>query len=220
MSLGQAKRTPTMAEVIRLSIEAAALGLHTSMPGIVETYDPKRGTVSVIPALKRKYADGQIIDLPEIPNVPLGFPKGTNFAMSWPIQKGDDVLVIFSERSLDIWKQQGGNGKTINPKDSRHHDLTDAIAIPNFTTLKSGRNLDPENVVIRHGEAKLKISEKGYSIGNATAELLAQVKALAAQVSSDVTALDAAITAITGPPPVLTPGAYDNIIASIGALEL
>ena len=40
---------------------------------------------------------------------------------------GDQVLLVFSERSLDVWLSAGG---IVDPNDTRKHHISDAIAIP------------------------------------------------------------------------------------------
>jgi hypothetical protein len=59
--------------------------------------------------------------------VPVLMPQGGGFQVKVPIAKGDVVLLVFSDRSLDIWKSKGGE---VDPVDFRQHDVSDAIAIP------------------------------------------------------------------------------------------
>ena len=47
--------------------------------------------------------------------------------MSFPIKPGDDCLLVFSERSIDFWHDQGG---TQEPSDWRMHDINDAFVLP------------------------------------------------------------------------------------------
>lgn len=122
-----ANETPSWAKVIKDAIAADRSELHTAMPATVETYDAATGMVSVSPCLKRRYANGDLVDLPIIPNVPVLFPRGGNAAITFDLQKGDSVLLVFAERSVDTWKTTGGK---VDPKDTRKHALSDAFAIP------------------------------------------------------------------------------------------
>ncbi len=119
--------TPTLIKNIRDAIAADRAELHTAMPATVESYDAATGMVSVAPCLKRKYANGDLVDLPVISNVPVLFPRGGNAAITFDLQPGDVVLLVFAERSVDGWKTTGGK---VDPKDPRKHALSDAFAIP------------------------------------------------------------------------------------------
>ena len=61
-------------------------------------------------------------------NVPVLFPRSRKAAVTFPLEKGDTVLLVFAERSLDEWIEKGGN--KVSPEDPRRHDMSDAIAIP------------------------------------------------------------------------------------------
>lgn len=119
--------TPSLAQTIKDSIEARLAELHTAMPGTIEKFDAATSMASVAPSLKRKYVNGEVVNLPLILNVPVCFPRGGGAAITFDLQKGDPVLLVFSERSIDAWKSLGG---LTDPRDPRKHALTDAFAIP------------------------------------------------------------------------------------------
>lgn len=121
--------TPTWAEVIRTALEASQAGLHVSTPGIVESYDPATQTATVKPTLPRPSLtrDGyEFLDLPVLPRVPVVFPRAGGFFLSFPVAKGDRVMLVFMDRSLDQWIELGREG---DPRDGRTHDLSDAVAL-------------------------------------------------------------------------------------------
>ncbi len=121
----------TTEELLDLVFSNFQRGLHTSMPGRVESYDAATQTCEVLPQLKRQTPDGEggytTEDLPVLPHVPVCFPRGGGFFMSFPLQKGDFVLVVFSERAIGNWRQKG---EASNPGDLRMHSLAGAVAIP------------------------------------------------------------------------------------------
>jgi len=119
--------TPTLSEVINIGVDAKLFDLHTCLPGIVQKYDKAKNTVDVLPALKRKYESGELVNLPMVLNIPVAFPRGGKFSITHPIKAGDSVILVFAERSLDVWKNQGG---VVDPQDNRKFNLTDAFAIP------------------------------------------------------------------------------------------
>ena len=104
--------------------------LRVSMPGIIESFDPIMCTCSVQPALKGQVADAlgnfKSAPLPVLVDVPVIFPRGGGCTITFPIKAGDECLVIFSDRCIDFWWQNGG---VQEPVDQRQHDLSDAFAI-------------------------------------------------------------------------------------------
>lgn len=125
---------PTLAEIIRRGIEARLLDLHTALPGIVQSYDSTTNTVDVLPAVRRpiETKDAQITheDLPIIPGVPVAFPQSAAFTATWPLAKGDGVLIVFCEAAIGNWQLQG---TAVDAGDLRRHDLSHAVAIPGIS---------------------------------------------------------------------------------------
>ena len=121
--------TPTLADAVRALIERRLVDLHTSLPGKIVSYDPTKQTADVQPAIQRLYEDGTAVNIPVLPKVPVVWPRanGGKVRLSMPLSAGDDVLIVFSERSLDQWK---ANGTVVNPKNRRKFTLSDAFCIP------------------------------------------------------------------------------------------
>ena len=120
---------PTIAFIT--AFEGMQSGLWTSVPGTVRSYDPAKGTVSVTPALRlnRRLEDGSTKEeqLPLLVDVPVVFPGGGGFALTFPLVDGDPVLVVFASRCIDQWWDTGNASL---PGDARMHDLSDGFAIP------------------------------------------------------------------------------------------
>lgn len=135
--------TPTWTRVLTDCIDARLSDVHTSIPGRVESYDSSTQRASVQPLLKRGYEDEegerQVEILPVIQDVPIVFPGSGSYADTFPISKGDIVLLVFMENSIDRWLSVGG---LIDPSDDRRFALSDAVAIPG---LRHSR-LDPTAV--------------------------------------------------------------------------
>jgi phage baseplate assembly protein gpV len=110
-------------EAIKLSIDNALLNLHTSMPGIIDSFDPVTQIATVQPAIKRILRDGQEINLPKLINVPVMFPRAGGYSFTLPVKQGDECKITFCERALDSWVQSGGIQA---PIDRRKHNLSDA----------------------------------------------------------------------------------------------
>ena len=104
--------------------------LRVSLPGIIESFNPESCTCTVQPALRGQVADAQgnysSSALPLLVDVPVIFPRGGGCTITFPIMDGDECLVVFSDRCIDFWWQNGGVQETVDP---RMHDLSDAFAI-------------------------------------------------------------------------------------------
>lgn len=165
------ERTPTLPEVIQAGLDAEMVHLHTAMPGTVVSFDPAKGTASVRPAFKRRLElQDSPVDLPIIPSVPV-LCYGT--ASSWvrvPLAAGDEVLLVFAERSLERWLEQGGQ---VDPADARRHALADAVAIPG-SMRRAPRPLgSQDSLEVVHGRARLELTKDGkVKLGNDFAELI------------------------------------------------
>jgi hypothetical protein len=119
-------------DLLKGSARAVVATIHTSMPGVVVSYDPAFQRAAVQPAIQGKRLDAQgnaeSYPFPVLPNVPVLFPGAGAYQVTWPITPGDRVLLVFAERSVEEWKTSGGQG--IDPQDRRRFDLSDAFAIP------------------------------------------------------------------------------------------
>ncbi|OWY78835.1 Gp138 family membrane-puncturing spike protein [Pantoea sp. AMG 501] len=103
--------------------------LRVSLPGIVQSFDPATCTCTVQPAIAGQGVDekGQIqsAPLPLLTDVPVYFPRGGGCTITFPVKAGDECLVVFSDRCIDFWWQNGGVQEPVDP---RQHDLSDAFA--------------------------------------------------------------------------------------------
>jgi len=88
--------------------------MWTAMPGIVQAVNNTQMTVQVQPAIQGVYTnaegDESYINLPLLVDVPICFPSAGGFTISFPMKKGDEVLIILASRCIDAWWQNGGVG--------------------------------------------------------------------------------------------------------------
>ena len=124
-------RNSTLQDLLARFRSSIVADLHTSLPGEIIRYDSNTQKADVRPLVKERYTDEsgatQARDLPVIPAVPVKFPGGGGYRMTFPMDPGDTGLIVFCEASLDKWLVSGG---AVDPADDRHHDLTDAVFIP------------------------------------------------------------------------------------------
>jgi len=116
---------------MRIILDGRQAATWTAMPGIITKVNLAENTVEVQLALTQPIRDeaGEIefVEIKPLQDVPLVFPGGGGFTLTFPITVGDEVLVVFASRCIDSWWQSGGTQKPMEP---RMHDLSDAFAIP------------------------------------------------------------------------------------------
>lgn len=158
-------------DVLRGFIDARLADIHTCLPGRIEKYDHTKQKASVKPLIKKQYRDGEVQSLPVIVNVPVVWPRSGGASLTFPVQAGDGVLLLFTERAMERWLSSGGEAV---PGDPRKFDLSDAIAIPGLVPFTEGSlSENNEDVLLVHNDAKLKIDASGkLALGNSQAELL------------------------------------------------
>jgi len=103
------------------------------MPGIIESFEPSNQTCTVQPAIRRvlRTEDGTEttvtqVNLPILINVPVCTYEAAGFSVTLPIEKGDECLIVFSERCIDGWYDRGAVAPPIT---YRMHDLSDAFVV-------------------------------------------------------------------------------------------
>lgn len=122
------------------SFEYHLQNVYTAIPCRVITVHSKleEQKVDVQPVLNVNYRDGEVREHPPILNVPLMFPASQTSAFTFPVNTGDIVLCVFSQRGLDTFK--GSDGKLVTPTDFRKMDKRDAIAIPGLFPFSMASN--------------------------------------------------------------------------------
>lgn len=149
-------QTATLASVIQQAVNNKLLDVHTSMPGIITAFDTATQLASVQPAIRRVFKtvdseDRETLkptDLPILINVPVEFPSGGGFYLTFPVKVNDECVICFNERSIDNWNQDGGIS---DPSAFRQHSLSDAFvrvgvrSQPNKISSFSSSDVDLRN---------------------------------------------------------------------------
>lgn len=165
MALTLNERAPTHLQIIKDAINAALANLWTCLPCEVVKYDIDAVTVDLQPLIKIPVSlpDGEIevVELPMLLDVPVMFPCAGGFTITHPIKKGDECLVNFADRNIDLWWQSGG---IQDPFDTRKHDLSDGFAFfrPQSQAKKIS-GISDENLEIRtdNNACKIQITPAG-----------------------------------------------------------
>lgn len=176
--------------------EALLKGVHTSYPGSIVSYDPESKTCAV----QIHYADFYATEGPEvsredwtpIEDVPVLFPRGGGWSITWPLKNGDPVLVVFCERSIDEWFASDGASE-LSPALQVTHDAGDCIVIPGLAPrLDADFLADAENLIIS-GDHEFQVAADKVRLGTVDA---AKPLALTEKVDARIDDLAGAINDI------------------------
>jgi len=100
--------------------------------------------------------------MPVVPDVPVVWPRSGGAQMTMPVRRGDTVLLVFTDRSIDRWLAQGGN---VTPDDRRQHDLSDAVAVPGLVPFADFGGVEPsennDDVLVRYDGSQVRLKPNG-----------------------------------------------------------
>lgn len=141
--------------------------IYCALPAIVDTVDYTNQTLTAKPVTKMRFTDNKgavsDFDMPLIVDVPFQCYRGGGFAITVPVQKGDEVLIIFTDVDFSAWFQNGGFQYA---EHSFTHYYSNAIAVVGISSeVRALSNYNSTAVEVRNLEGTEKIS---LSTGNIT----------------------------------------------------
>lgn len=160
------------------TLRAALIGwqsseIWTALPGILDSFDATKMTAVVQPAIKGifrlKDGSSQVVQMPQCLDVPVFFPGGGGFTLTFPVKAGDEGLLVFSSRCIDAWWQNGG----VQPQaEVRFHDLSDGFFFPGFRSVPRvlNPNVATDAVELRSDDRATFVQMKAGNILNVQAD--------------------------------------------------
>lgn len=183
--------------VYGLILNVLSREVHTAMPGRVESVAISGGvrTVDVKPLLRSANERGTQREFSVAPGVLLLTIGTSQSSVLMPVRKGDLVLLIYSERALEHWKQDTAIADTVY---GRRFDLSDAFALPfNFDGLSAGYN--NEDMTVQHNGQSITIKNNGdIEVGSGVSLKALLTEAAATVFNAHVHTVTVAIPAGTG----------------------
>lgn len=190
----------------------------TMVATVINVY-PARQTVDVQTAVQNPLWDeyGNVTFEPPhvFSDVPLGVMRGGGFFVWLPVQKGDSVLLIYTDLSTDAWR--GGNGT--QPGFVGKHTTDSMFAVP-FCAPDSQMfvdpNNDPDKIIIGQdgGPAQIRLSATDIELGISPGDAAALASKVDAGFTQIINALNSSIgtahthstpSGASGPPIPATP---------------
>lgn len=186
-------------ELLIRSFQHQIHDVYTSIPCIiVNIKNINEQRVDVQPCINIVTPDGEYKPHPPILSVPVMFPSTSTSALTLEINNGDEVLCTFSQRCIDLFKNQGG---IVNPLDLRKFDKRDAVAIVGLSSFSKAANQpsrrklphNPRDVVLAHNigtgnEIEVRLKKDGSIVINANSKITVNTKE--AEVNADNTTVN------------------------------
>jgi hypothetical protein len=121
-------------EALKMNMSKKLDNQYSCMPAIVVgVQNLAEGCIDVQPIIGKVYDDNTVNIPPAILSVPIVTPQTRNSALLLPVNQGDSVLLVFSQRDISTFK--GGSREPYEPETSRTGDINDAFAILGINPL-------------------------------------------------------------------------------------
>lgn len=198
----------SLAETIQTGIEASISELNVARPGKVTAYDPITNTAVVKPMVKNAiYSveddERSYEELPEIPFVPVIWPRAGSYVVTMPLSVGDTVLLVFCDASMAEWLETGTLGE---PRDARRHSIGWPVAFPGLCPEVDPLSPSPLDLAARAagmivgehgGVGRIEITPTMIKIGSTAIDFVALSTPTNAAIAACMAAANAAIAAVT-----------------------
>lgn len=190
----------SLQDVIQTQFQIELAKLWTAIPCVVTNVVGELSSqrIDVRPTVNTYYKDGTDVEEEQILGVPVIFPGSSTSLISWPINVGDNVYCVFSQRSIDNFKI--GNGQPTKPTDYRKMSRRDAVAIPGLFPF--GKSLNNPGVrkwphsthdlTISHNvgggaEVEIRLTESGNVIITTDFDVIVNSKTATVNAQTNVT---------------------------------
>ncbi len=181
------------------------------MPALsIQSFDGVKKTAEVQILTKRVLPNGSIQSYPPLVDCPVFTLQGGGGAIEMPITKGDQCIILFSDRNLDAWYK---NGATAAPFDQRCHDLSDGIVLVGLNALTSTlADYASDELKITYGTGKIAVNNVNLiTIRNGTTSLLTLVSGLIDVIAAITDANNVALSGAS----IAALNAYKTVLASL-----
>ncbi len=149
--------------------------MYCAMPAIVDSVDYTNQTLTAKPVTIMKFTNNQGVvtdfQLPLIVDVPFQCYRGGGFAITVPVKKDDEVLIIFTDVDFSAWWQNGGFQYA---EHSFMHYYSNAIAIVGLSSeVRALPNYNSSAVEVRDlaGTEKISLTTGNITLKSATITL-------------------------------------------------
>jgi Phage protein Gp138 N-terminal domain len=175
---------PTLIETLQALKSDVFKNLYCHIPGRIQSFDGTKKTAVIQLLFATTLPDETTVTYPVLADCPVFTPQGGGGAFQAPIAAGDPCLVVFADRNLDAWFQNGSVAvpfDQVGGQPGRAHDLSDGLAFVGFNSLADAlTSYSTDELRMIMGTTKVAISKSTglVTIANQSTTLLQLLQSL------------------------------------------
>ncbi len=160
-------------DLMELIVQSKIESIHAGLPAKIVKYDPQTQKATVQPLIKYRDRSGDadpngLKDLPVIQNIPVIHPSAGTAIVSFPVQVGDIVALMFCSQSIDNFTISDGV-TPVDPQDYRSFHVDDCYAVLGLYPFSKALGSHPSDLEIRmnsgtSNEVKIALNPAGELI--------------------------------------------------------
>lgn len=131
------------------------MSVDDMLPARVISYDRATNRAQVVPMIRILTTDNRQIERAQIASVPVMWPGGGGFIITFPLNPGDLGWIKANDRDISLFLQ---TFKTNAPNSFRLHTFQDAVFMPHPMTGYTIAGEDAGNAVIQSLDGSVKVS--------------------------------------------------------------
>lgn len=141
----------------------------THYPGKIVSFDPVK-QVAKVQVMREQFTNTlyslyEEYEFPVLQNVPVQFPQGGGYCLTFPVAAGDNCILHFCDKGISHWLQEGkgkiGKFSSGVPKADyfRSYSINDAVAIVGFNPIPNAiTNFNATAPELRNSDASQRVT--------------------------------------------------------------
>lgn len=197
---------PSLKDLLDLLKKDILLSLNAHHIGTIQSFNSAKQTATATVNYPKTYYqlnsvtglyNPVLVNYPLLVDCPVICLGGGTTALTFPIQSGDECLVLFNDRAIDNWFS-GGAGAALSS--SRLHSFSDGLILVGLRSLgKVLTNYDSTRAVLRNGTTLVGVGSSLVKIANQQTTLNTLLQSLISNVQSLVSAASAITVTCAAP---------------------
>ena len=148
-------------------LEDALRDIHTMLPGRIVSFDPRRCEATVAPIASYKKLYGETMPFPQLFHVSVYTIQGAGqtATIAFPVNRGDQCILFFSEQALDAWRNNAESSADLR------FDLSNAYAVVGMFSRPNGlvKEACVDNaIIIQKDGSRVKLKEGEITISDSS----------------------------------------------------
>jgi hypothetical protein len=196
---------PTLTDLMMEFERNIMLKLNCHAIGKIESFDSATQTAQVSFVYQRAFVEkqpnGTYLQVPKsyplLAQCPVVSLYGGTAGLTFPITKGDNCIIFFNDRDLDIWFSYN---QTTLPNSTRTHSLADAMVLVGLRTKANAQAMtyDTSHAKLYNGNTQVAVSSSKVKIDNSTYNLKTELTNLCTKLNGLCTAISTlTVTGVT-----------------------